>query len=141
MQMLPTPLPRTGSALVASVPATAGARRVTLTLTMRYEMQCGWPGAGPLVVSLPAAMRVVPHSITRAAVSLDGKPPATVSVTGRVIVFTLPPRRGVTCMEIGPGVLTVVFAPAAGIGNPAKAGTYRIAVRIGAHSFTARLKV
>jgi len=138
---LPMPLPQTGSALAVSVPATAGARRVTLKLTMRYEMQCGWPGAGPLVVSLPAAMRVVPHSITRAVVSLDGKPPATVSVSGRVIVFTLPPRRGVTCMEIGPGALTVVFAPAAGIGNPAKAGTYRIAVRIGAHSFTARLTV
>jgi hypothetical protein len=138
---LPMPLPQTGSALAASAPATAGARRVTLTLTMRYEMQCGWPGAGPLVVSLPATMRVVPHAVTRAAVRVDGKPPATVSVTGRVIVFTLPPRRGVTCMEIGPGALTVVFAPAAGIGNPAKPGTYAIAVRIGAHSFTARLRV
>jgi hypothetical protein len=141
MLALPTPLPRAGSALVASVPASAGARRVTLKLTMRYEMQCGWPGAGPLVVSLPTAMRVVPHTITRAVVRLDGRPPATVSVTGHVIVFTLPPRRGVTCMEIGPGALTVVFAPAAGIGNPARPGTYPIAVRIGAHSFTARLRV
>ena len=141
MLALPIPLPRTGSALAASAPATAGARRVTLTLTMRYEMQCGWPGAGPLVVSLPAAMRVVPHTITRAVVRVDGKPPATVSVTGHVIVFTLPPRRGVTCMEIGPGALTVVFAPAAEIGNPKKPGAYPIAVRIGAHSFTARLRV
>jgi hypothetical protein len=86
-------------------------------------------------------MHVVPRTITRAAVRVDGKPPAAVSATGRVIVFTLPPRRGVTCMEIGPGVLTVVFAPAAGIGNPAKPGTYPIAIRIGAHSFTAHLRV
>jgi hypothetical protein len=139
--MMPVPLPPTGSALAAAVPATAGARQVTLKLTMRYEMQCGWPGAGPLIVSLPAAMHVVPRTITRATVRVDGKPPAAVSATGRVIVFTLPPRRGVTCMEIGPGVLTVVFAPAAGIGNPAKPGTYPIAIRIGAHSFTAHLRV
>jgi hypothetical protein len=136
----PVPLPRTGSATAVAAPATAGARPVTLTLKLRYEMQCGRPGAGPLVVSLPAAEHV-PHALARSTVVLDGKPPASVSVTGHVVVLTLPPQQGVTCMVIGPGTLTVVFTRAAGLGNPAAAGSYPIAARIGAHTFTPHLAV
>jgi hypothetical protein len=137
---LPVPLPPTGSATAVAAPATAGARPVTLTLKLRYEMQCARPGAGPLVVSLPKAMHV-PRTLARSSVVLGGKPPASVSVTGHVVVLTLPPQHGVTCMVIGPGTLTVVFARAAGLGNPAAAGSYPIAVRIGAHAFTPHLAV
>ncbi|MGD0714222.1 MAG: hypothetical protein ABSB24_08575 [Gaiellaceae bacterium] len=137
---LPVPLPLTGSATAVAAPTTAGARPVALTLKLRYEMQCGRPGPGPLVVSLPAAERV-PHTIVRGSVLVDGKPPASASVTGHVIVLTLPPQRGVICMVIGPGTLTAVFTRAAGLGNPAVAGSYPIAVRIGARAFTPHLTV
>ena len=137
---LPVPLPLTGSATAVAAPATAGARPAVLTLKIRYEMQCGWPGAGPLVVSLPKAQHV-PHTLAPRTVVVDGKPPASASLTGHVIVLGLPPRHGITCMLIGPGTLTVVFTRAAGLGNPAAAGSYPIAVRIGAHAFTPHLAV
>ena len=103
-------------------------------------MQCGRPGPGPVVVSLPAAERV-PRTIARRDVSLGGKPPLHASISGHVIVLTLPPERGIICDVIGPGKLTVAFAPAAGLGNPPAAGTYAIAVRVGARAFVAHLAV
>jgi hypothetical protein len=137
---LPVQLPLTGSATAVAAPATAGARPVALTLKLRYEMQCGRPGPGPLVVSLPAAERV-PHMIVRGSVLVDGKAPRTVSVSGHAITIALVPAHGITCMVIGPGTLTAVFTRAAGLGNPAAAGSYPIAVRIGARAFTPQLTV
>lgn len=137
---LPVQLPLTGSATAVAAPDTAGARPVTLTLKVRYLMQCGRPGPGPVVVSLPTAVRVA-RTLPRSAVLVDGKPPASASVTGHVIVLTLPPQHGITCMVIAPGTLTVVFTRAAALGNPAAAGSYPIAVRIGARAFTPHLAV
>ena len=136
----PVTLPTGGSATAVAVPATAGARPVKLTLTLRFEMQCGRPGPGPVVVSLPAAERV-PHTIARHAVTLGGKPPLRASISGHVVVLTLPPQKGVICDVIGPGTLTVAFAPAAGLGNPPSAGSYAVAVRVGARAFVAHLAV
>jgi len=136
----PVTLPAGGVATATAVPATAGARPVKLTLTLRYEMQCGRPGPGPVVVSLPAAERV-PHTLARRDVSLGGKPPVRASISGHVVVLTLPPQRGIICDVIGPGILTIAFAPAAGLGNPSAAGSYAIAVRVGARAFVAHLAV
>ncbi|HXY80128.1 MAG TPA: hypothetical protein VEH55_02060 [Gaiellaceae bacterium] len=136
----PVTLPPGGSATATAMPATAGARSVRLTLTVRFEMQCGRPGAGPVVVSLPAAERV-PHTIARRDVSLGGKPPLRASISGHVVVLTLPPQRGVICDVIGPGTLTVGFAPAVGLGNPPTGGSYPVAVRVGARAFVAHLAV
>jgi len=128
------------TATAVATPATAGARPAALTLTLRYEMQCGRPGAGPIVVSLPAAERV-PHAIARANVLVDGKAPRSVSVSGHAVTIALVLPHGITCMVIGPGTLTVSFTRAAGLGNPAAAGRYRAGVRVGARTFAPRFTI
>jgi hypothetical protein len=127
------------TATAAATPATAGAR-TALTLTMHYEMQCGKPGPGPVVVTLPAAEHV-PHAITRARVLVDAKAPRAVSVSGHVVTIALVPPHGITCMEIGPGTVTVSFTHAAGLGNPAAAGSYRVGIRVGTRTFAPRFAV
>jgi hypothetical protein len=132
-------LPLNTASAVAS-PARAGARPAVLALTMHYEMQCGRPGPGPVVVALPAAERV-PRAIARAGVLVDGRAPRSVGVSGHTVTIGLVPPKGITCMVIGPGTLAVSFTRAAGLGNPAEAGSYRIGVRVGARAFTPRLAV
>lgn len=120
-----------GSVAVGLSSHRAAARSVTVTLRLRYEMQCGNPGPGRLVVSFPAGMHV-PKRIAAAHVLLAGKPVPAVSVSETRVTITLPRPQGIQCMVIAPGRTSVVFVPAAGIGNPAKAGTYPLSVRKGA---------
>lgn len=127
------------TAAVVATPATAGAR-AALTLTMHYEMQCGKPGPGPVVVTLPAAERV-PHAITRATVLVDAKAPRAVSVSGHAVTIALVLPHGITCMEIGPGTLTISFTRAAGLGNPAAAGSYPVGIRVGTRTFAPHFAV
>ena len=129
-----------GSAAAVAAPDTAGARPVRLALTVRYLMQCGRPGAGPIVVSLPAAEHV-PGTFARSDVLVGGRPPVTAKVSGHAVLLTLPRPQGITCMVIAPGTLTIVFAREAGLGNPETAGTYAIPVRVGVRTFVARLTV
>ena len=112
-----------------------------LTLKLRYDMTCGQPGAGKAVVTLPAA-DVVPHRIDGAAVLVNGEPSPAVSISGRDVSIAMPPKRpGVSCMSIGPGTLTLVLTRAAGLGNPAKAGTYAILARKNAAVFAASVAI
>ncbi len=108
----------------------AGANNVAVTLHLTYEMQCGWPGPGPLVVTFPAAERL-PASIPVSAVLLNGNPGPKVTRSGRSVSVTVPPRKGVTCMVIGPGKATIEFTHAAGLGNPRTRGVYPISVQRG----------
>lgn len=122
-------------------PATAGAKRVALTVKVHYEMICGRPGTGTAVVTLPAAA-AVPRRIAAAAVLVNGKPAPSVSVSGHDVTITMPPRRpGVTCMVVGPGTLTLTLTRAAGIANPRVPGTYTIRVERDARSFRARVHI
>ena len=118
----------------------AGAKPVELTLKVHYQMVCGQPGPGTVVVGLPLAMSV-PRSIRSSAVLVNGKPALSVAVSGHDVTVTLPKRKGVTCLVIGPGTLTLTLTRSAGIGNPASKGTYAVHVRHGSSSFTARVAI
>jgi len=119
----------------------AGAKPVALTLKLHYEMICGEPGAGKAIVRLPSGS-AVPSTIEEDAVLVNGKPAPAVSVSGRDVSISMPPKRpGVTCMVIGPGTLTLTLTRAAGIGNPTTAGTYTIRVLRNKLAFTAKVAI
>jgi hypothetical protein len=119
----------------------AGAKPVALTLKLHYEMVCSQPGLGKAIVLLPKAS-FVPARIDSAAVLVNGKPAPAVSVSGHDVSITMPTRQsGVTCMIMGPGTLTLVLTRAAGIGNPAQAGTYTIYARRNTRSFQAEVHI
>ncbi len=106
----------------------AAAKPVALTIKLHYEMQCGQPGPGKAVVTLPAAV-TVPSTIDEPAVLVNGKAAPAVSVSGHEVSIAMPAKRtGVTCMIIGPGTLTLTLTRAAGLGNPRSAGTYTVHV-------------
>lgn len=129
-----------GAATAAAEPARAGAQPVTLTLTIEVELQCGRLQRGPVVVSLPETMRLG-ASLARTAVLLDGKPPATVSITGHSVGIGVPPRTGIICDVMSPGKLKIVFTPAAHVGNPPEPGRYPVTIRAGRTSGIAQLVV
>ncbi len=117
------------SAAATSPPLPAGARPVPIALTLHYEMQCGYPGPGPVLVDFPAQVRL-PARLARAAVLVDGKPALSVARVGASrVVIGLAPRPRIMCDVIGPGRLTIAFGLAANLGAPASPGTYRIVVR------------
>ena len=118
----------------------AGAKPVTLTLEVHYEMVCGQPGLGKAVVSLPAAA-VVPAAIGTASVLVNGKPAPAVSTSGHSVSISLPLHHGVTCMIVGPGTLTLTFMRSAGLGNPLKAGSYTIRVQRRTQTFRASVQI
>ena len=109
------------------------AQRATLTLKLHFQMTCGRPGAGPVTIRLPGTMQA-PRSL---AVRI-GTTPAPATVSGNQVTVQLPTPRGVTCMSIGPGTLTLYLA---GVRNPANAGTYFVHARLRAMAFTAQLAV
>lgn len=129
-----------GSATAVAAPAAAGARRAKLTLTLRLELQCGRPRTGVVSVSLPAALRL-PATVSAGAVLVDGRRPHALRRQGRLFTLTLKPTSGMLCDVLGPGDLTVVFTPSAEIGNPAKPGSYPVAIRAGSTRAVARLIV
>jgi hypothetical protein len=113
---------------------------VRLDLEMSFELQCGRPGGGPAFVSLPTASSV-PERIPLAAVLVDGHPPASITVSGRVVRLGLPRPTGIICDVIGPGVVTVVFTRAAGLGNPRLPGRYLVTMRLGLQTAVATFAV
>ncbi len=116
------------SGVVASVsPSRAGAHRVTLRLALRTYVQCGRLRGGSLVVTLPAAMGA-PAAIGRTAVTVSNGHPASVVVSHHRVTLALEPPRGIVCDSMGPGAVTIDFAPAAGLSNPRAAGRYRVTV-------------
>jgi hypothetical protein len=129
-----------GAATAAAAPSRAGARPVTLTLTIEVELQCGRLPRGPILVSLPGAMRLG-ASLARTAVLLDGKPAAAVTLAGRSIGIGVPRPTGIVCDVMSPGKVAIVFTRAAHVGNPPVAGRYAVTIRAGGTSGTARLVV
>lgn len=117
----------------------AGATPAAVGLRAGYDMQCGWPGPRIEVV-FPAAERL-PARISRAAVLVNGKPPAAVARSGNVVSLTIARPSGAMCDVIGPGVVRVVFTRAADIGNPRRAGSYRIAVRHGTEAVSGAFSI
>ena len=129
-----------GPLTAQAVPARAGSRPAELRLAFRTELQCGRVGPGPVIVALPSAERI-PASIRAGAVLVNGAAPRSVTRTGSVISLAIPPAHGITCNVIGPGTISIVFTRAAGLGNPAASGTYRVSVRAGGRAATGNLVV
>jgi hypothetical protein len=127
------------SMTVTASPRAAGAHAVRLTMTLRYEMQCGYPGVGPLVVTFPSALKL-PQRFASSAVKLNGKPIAA-KVKGRHVTVTIAPHKGVLCSLMGPGSVTLVFTPAAKLTNPARAGSYGFTATHEKFTFTTKLAI
>jgi hypothetical protein len=108
--------------------------RATLTLKLHYEMTCGQPGPGPVVIQLPARMDV----LATLAVRTNAKPAVKATVSGHKVTVQLRRPPAVTCMSIGMGTLTIDLA---GVRNPASAGTYFVRARVHEYSFVAQLAV
>jgi hypothetical protein len=137
---VPHALPPSAPATTVARPAKAGAR-ATLMLELHYEMQCGQPGRGTVVITLPAAAHVPRTLLQPAGVFVNGKPAPKVGLAGHVVKVTLPPPPGVTCMVIGPGTLTITLARNFGFANPDKPGRYVIGLRDGARTFAPHFSV
>jgi hypothetical protein len=136
----PSPSPLASSASVSVSSRRAGERPVALTLTLRYEMQCGYPGSGTLIVKLPAQEQL-PASFAAGSALLDGKRAGVTLAAGKELRVALPARPGVMCDVIGPGKLTLVLTKVARLGNPARAGTYSVTASVGSRTFHAALAI
>ena len=106
----------------------AAARPVAITVKLHDEMQCGWPGPA-IAVTFPTAERL-PSSVPRQTVLVNGKV-ETAALSGRTIKITIARPSGVMCDVIGPGIATITFTRAAGIGNPKARGVYSVSVQRG----------
>jgi hypothetical protein len=127
------------SLTVIASPRAARAHDVRLTLTFRYEMQCGYPGAGSLIVTFPPALKL-PKRLAPGAVRLRKKPIAA-RVDGRTITMLVPPHERPLCNVIGPGSLALVFTRAAELANPGRAGSYRFTATHATRRFSAKLAI
>jgi hypothetical protein len=128
------------AALVVSLGThAAGAGPVAIGLRATYDMRCGWPGPSIAVV-FPAAERLPAH-VGRAAVQVNGKPPAAVTQTGRTVSLTIARPAGAMCDSITEGTARITFTRAAGIRNPSRAGQYEIEVRHGTTALSGRFSI
>jgi hypothetical protein len=133
--------PAAGPATTALSSSKAGAKHVTLTISLTTELQCGrLMGSRTLAVTLPAKVKV-PATVAPAAVTVGGKAASSVSVAGRAVTISLAPPRGMMCDSITTGLAKIVFLPAAGLGNPRAPGTYTVRVAHGNDAFAAPLKI
>lgn len=115
---------------IAAVLATASLAGGTLSLKLHYQMVCGQPGRGPVVVHLPTAFR-----LSKLHVRIRGEArPFTVAGTTVTIGLRKPPE--VTCMSIAEGVLPVTVT-----GIRAPKGTYALRGAVNTHAFAATLRV
>jgi hypothetical protein len=112
---------RPSAAIIASS-YTHSAKPVVLTYKLRYEMQCGRPGKGPLTLGFPAQVTVPNASASN--VLLNGKAAPAVKRQGSTLVVSLPPQPKIMCDSITMGTLTVTFTKGAGFGNPKRPGIY-----------------
>ena len=116
-----------------------GARGVRLTFTLHYWMQCEYPGAGPLVLTFPKAVKL-PAQLASGAVQLAGKPVAS-QVDGRQVTVMVAPHTGILCDLMSRGSLRLAFTSLANLSNPTRAGSYRFAARHGQLALTATLTI
>jgi len=124
---------------VTASSAAAGAQDVQLTVTLRYAMQCSYPGAGPLVVTFPDAMSL-PTAFANGSVRLSGRA-VEAKVSDRKVTVTVPVHRGLMCDVMGPGRLVLTFTHAAKLANPASPGTYRFAAAHARRGFSTTLTI
>jgi hypothetical protein len=126
----------------ASVSATShkpGAQ-TALTFVMSYEMQCGSPGAGPVLLTLPHGM-TAPSSVDPSSVLVNGAAAASVKQHGSLLTIGIKQRTGVMCDVIGPGKLTVAIPRSSGLRNPTANGTYAFHVVIGPVDADPKLRI
>lgn len=83
----------------------------------------------------------MPSTLAASSVTVDGKPATKVAIHQYRVSVGLTKHTGPICDVIGPGTLTIVFLQSADLGNPPRAGTYLVGVRIGARRFTAHLLI
>jgi hypothetical protein len=102
-----------------------------IVLRLHFEMTCGQPGRGSVDVTLPRAF-----SIPSPLVALVGTRVRPARVSGHLVSVQLPPPPEVTCMSIGPGVVTVTLR-----GIAAPPGTYLLRATLRNHAFTALLRI
>jgi len=114
-------------------PGSAGSK-ATLALKLRYSMQCGQPGPGSVIVQLPARM----HPMSSLAVRMNSTQIMGAKVSGTTVTIPLPTHKGITCMVVGPGVVTVDLV---GVRNPATAGTYVVRAHVRGMDFAASVAV
>jgi len=124
---------------VTASPSTAGAHGVRLRVTLHYEMQCNYPGAGPLVVTFPTAVKL-PKQFADGSVLLADNPVAA-TVDGQQVTVVVPPHRGILCTLMGPGSLKLTFTRAAKLANPARKGGYHFSATHLGRAFTATLSI
>ena len=127
-----------GDMAVTSSSYVAGARGVRLTVVLHYEIQCGYPGATPVELTLPGH---VPATVRTSTVLVDGKPTRSVTVHGHQLTIAMPPPREVMCDSITMGRLTLVLTAGAGVANPTAAGSYSVHASKGSLQFAARLAI
>jgi hypothetical protein len=127
-----------GSIRLAEGSTHAGAAHVRLTIELRYEMQCEYPGSAPVVLTLPGH---VPGLLDRITVLVNGKAARGVSARGHRVTVEMPLRPRIMCDLIGPGLLTIELTPRAGYRNPAAGGRYRVTAEQGRASFSAPLTI
>lgn len=131
----------TGAATAAVSTSKAGAKQVTLTVSLHTELQCGrLPGSAALVLTLPAKAHVA-TSVPASAVLIGGKAARRVVVSGHTLTISPAAPRGMLCDSIRMGVAKIVVLPAAGLGNPKAAGTYSVRASHAAETFAAPLKI
>ena len=133
----PPPPFGTQSSTAVADPARPGAR-AALTVTLHYPMTCGQPGRGPVVVTLPTDIR---RPIARTDILVAGKAPRSFGFSGRTVTIGLPKPPEVICQSIAQGTLRIRFTAAAGLANPARAGSYQLTARIGNRTFHPRLAI
>jgi hypothetical protein len=93
------------------------------------------------VLRLPQQARV-PRAIAASAVLVGGKAAGRVAVDGHSLrISPPPPRGGMSCNSIRPGVVKIVVAGAAGLGNPRAPGSYTVRLTHGSETFAAPLKI
>ena len=115
-----------GATLSSSAP---GARNVSVTIVLDdVVFRCGSPNLSSLSLALPPAMRV-PGSIPARSVRVGGRLARSVRPDGKTIAVSLTasPHR-MTCDVIVVGPLRIQLTRKAGLGNPARAGTYAFTV-------------
>ena len=118
----------------------AGARSVRLAIKLPAVLQCGYPRGGAVVVTLPQASRV-PHAIGRTAVKVNGKLAGSVAVVRRSVTVTMPRPAGMLCDSMTDGTMLVAIGAGAKLGNPPKAGMYRIQIKRGPASYAAPITI
>ena len=142
LAVLATPAPAAmpiGGAAAAATPQTAGAKPVSLKVSLTLELRCAEPGPAAIVITCPAPGACRRH-VLRKAVWINGGHPKGVNVSNHTLTLQPAARRG-TCTVLAPGTIKVQFTRAAKFGNPRKSGRYTIRASIGSQDFSARVTI